>query len=89
MTEQHQITFHPEKPKFGQPCNGCGFCCKNEVCKLGKDFYESDVVPCQGLRSDGKRYWCAVVEYAESIDMPLIGLALGIGVGCDSDGPNG
>lgn len=28
------------KPKKGSPCNGCGWCCHEEICAIGKIFLE-------------------------------------------------
>lgn len=45
-----------EKPKFGAPCNGCGFCCRNEVCGLGKAVLGDDTpAPCPLMRFDGAK----------------------------------
>ena len=76
-----------DKPKFGSPCNGCGLCCKTEVCGIGKEFYGSQQqAPCPSLMFENGRYWCGFV-LAEDLtrSASLIGNALGIGKGCDSD----
>ena len=79
----------PEKPAFGLPCNGCGFCCAREVCKLGEDVFGDDVqAPCPGLRFDGAKFRCNVVEVSDRIGgegASLLRSVLGIGVGCDAE----
>lgn len=74
------------KPKYGSPCNGCGMCCKIEVCKIGTSVFGDDVkAPCPALVDDGKRYFCAVVlaeEHSEMRHTPHIYNELGIGKGC-------
>ena len=88
MTDQRKDEM-PVKPKFGSPCNGCGFCCKVEVCKIGvQAFGEDQQAPCPALVDDGKRYFCAFVlaeEKSELRHTPHIANALGIGKGCCAD----
>lgn len=36
-----------DKPAFGNPCNGCGTCCIEEVCSLGREL--GDDVNCKAL----------------------------------------
>jgi hypothetical protein len=51
-----------EKPKIGEPCNGCGICCMNQVCmngsyvlKLVRNLGEYAPGPCPAIvrRHDG------------------------------------
>jgi hypothetical protein len=78
-----------EKPAYGSPCNGCGLCCRLEVCYIGKQaFGEEQAAPCPALMSDGKRYYCGFVIAEETSELratPIIANALGIGKGCDAD----
>lgn len=32
----------PEKPKYGDACNGCGACCAAEVCWIGKAVLQNE-----------------------------------------------
>ena len=75
-----------DKPAFGSPCNGCGLCCKMEVCGIGQSVFPGATAPCPGLRFNGTAYRCAVVEAEAASGLPtLIADALGIGKGCCSD----
>lgn len=78
----------PAKPAYDSPCNGCGLCCRMEVCDIGLQILPEAAAPCPMLRFDGARYRCRVVEMeAASNAPPLIAQALGIGLGCDSYSP--
>lgn len=80
-----------EKPSYGLPCNGCGWCCKTEVCAIGKEaFGHKQSAPCPALINDGKRYYCGFVIAEETSPLrttPIIATALGIGKGCCADDP--
>lgn len=66
-----EIKQRLEKPKIGQPCNGCGLCCMIQVCRNGalvqgliKHPHDDPVEgPCPALvtNSDGS-YSCGVVK---------------------------
>lgn len=75
------------KPTEGAPCNGCGKCCQNEICGIGKEIYgEKVAAPCPALTLESGRYWCMFVLAEDMTGSPaLIGNALGIGKGCCSD----
>lgn len=76
------------KPRFGQPCNGCGVCCAVEVCAIGAMAFPGAEAPCPALKMapDGKRTVCALVALEEAIGMPpVLREALAIGMGCDSE----
>ena len=78
----------PSKPKYGSPCNGCGMCCANEICGIGKIAYPDAVAPCPALvySADRTHSICAIVDTERRSGMePLIARALGVGKGCDSD----
>lgn len=43
------------KPKFGQVCNGCGYCCTTEPCMLANEYLGCNSGPCVALEfADGK-----------------------------------
>lgn len=74
-------------PAFGSPCNGCGLCCKLEVCRIGKMvFGEAQAAPCPALEKEDGRYWCGIVRAEEKAGLPKMAAdALGVGKGCDSE----
>lgn len=50
------------KPKFGESCNGCGYCCTMEPCKLAQEYLHCTTGPCVALElRDGKRT-CGLVR---------------------------
>jgi hypothetical protein len=74
------------KPPFGAPCNGCGLCCRMQVCGIGQVAFPDAVAPCPALRFDGRRYRCSLVEMETDQGVPpVLANALGIGRGCCSD----
>jgi hypothetical protein len=74
-----------KKPEFMEPCNGCGFCCKNEVCKLGKKYENNNTAPCKLLLFNGEKYRCKLILIEQENNLkPLLARALGIGKGCCS-----
>ncbi len=78
----------PEKPAFGARCNGCGYCCASEVCKLGEMVFETSVAPCPGLTWKDGRAWCGPMLASAVIGGEMherLLLAMGAGLGCDSD----
>ena len=54
----------PSKPKFKEPCNGCGLCCAMEVCHAGKLIFGDIEGPCPALAMsrDRTRVVCSFVE---------------------------
>jgi hypothetical protein len=81
------IATGPEKPRWGEPCNGCGFCCAAEVCAIGLAIFGKQQ-PAPALEFDGGRFWCGAVRMAERDGCgPLYRMVLGIGMGCDSKDP--
>jgi hypothetical protein len=86
------------KPKFGSPCNGCGYCCQQQACKLSRDFLKSDVAPCIALELEDGRYYCGLVRHpGKHLGLPHdwadaeLGVSfahvLRLGAGCDADDP--
>jgi hypothetical protein len=87
------------RPGFGEPCNGCGDCCKEEACDLSIDYLKSKVAPCVALEHQDGRYWCGLVrnpakylglqEWAKDFAViefsPKFAYMLRIGAGCDAD----
>lgn len=83
----------PQKPKFGEPCNNCGYCCANKICGIGKALLiRKAKPPCPFLyqltnKKDGSiKFLChlVVIELNSNIKNKIITDALGIGKGCCS-----
>lgn len=51
-----------EKPKFGEPCNGCGLCCLSIPCPIARDLIGAFEAPCPALEIDEGRYWCGIIR---------------------------
>lgn len=90
----------PEKPRFGEPCNGCGYCCAIQPCAIAQDHLEAgDVGPCPALLFDHQddRFRCGMVvsptRFMGLPPDPFTDLALGglfaaqlaVGWGCDAE----
>lgn len=76
----------PEKPRFGSPCNGCGYCCISETCKIGIAAF-GNVSPCPAITFDEGKFRCGLVMAEQSAGMSIISEMLGIGKGCCADDP--
>ena len=50
------------KPKFGEPCNGCGYCCTEEPCGLAKEFLLCTKGPCVALEYENGQARCGMVR---------------------------
>jgi hypothetical protein len=88
-----------DRPGFGQPCNGCGHCCREEACDLSVQYLKSTVAPCIALEFDDGRYWCGLIrhpakylglkewanEFALAELSPKFAYMLRLGAGCDAD----
>lgn len=76
-----------DKPRKGDACNGCGLCCRMQVCLVGQMRHGPDTpAPCPSLVESHGRTWCGVVIMEPAIgEGRTIASALGIGRGCDSD----
>lgn len=89
MTEGPLEAIIPQmqKPRLGDPCNGCGQCCQMSLCPAGvMAFGEAAQLPCPALRHARGRFWCNLVVIEKAHDMePLISNALGIGLGCSCE----
>ena len=81
MTPQQEHTVYvafKNKPKMGEPCNNCGWCCLTEVCPIGAWVTRSTVAPCTLLDTKGDKHYCTL-----AID-PDIANLMDIGGGCDA-----
>lgn len=50
------------KPKFGEACNGCGYCCNSEPCALAREFLHCTTGPCLALETVDGRFICGLVR---------------------------
>ena len=83
------ITVLP-MPAYGEPCNGCGYCCREELCELALKVFEKSKLkpvdpPCPFLIERDGRTWCGVIEEAAKENIAFgahLAWRLGIGAGC-------
>jgi hypothetical protein len=74
----------PIKPAFGQPCNGCGYCCAAEPCGIAREFIGADDQgPCPALECEGGRFSCGMIV------RPLAYLGRAAGLHGAADAPPG
>lgn len=87
-----------QKPKFREPCNRCGECCRQSACEASIQLLNSAQAPCMALEVDGDQFRCGLVhrphfyfglawsrEDCAKFDEymgPLVAKYLGIGQGC-------
>lgn len=53
------------KPKFGEPCNRCGECCRLSLCALGEMYFGEGPAPCPALELDGDIFACGLLRRAD------------------------
>lgn len=79
----------PPKPRFAEPCNHCGLCCKSQLCELAVMAFPRASAPCPGLDVRQSVALCSLVVIEAAAGMePMLANSLGIGSGCsmaDSD----
>ncbi|MEE7492218.1 hypothetical protein [Methylobacterium oryzae] len=90
------------KPREGQPCTGCGYCCAESACGLAREYVAGVGAkhdgPCPALEFEDGRFWCGLVRHAgRYMDFPedwadtmlggLFAQVLGAGQGCDASDP--
>jgi hypothetical protein len=89
--EQILTATAPRKPVFGAPCNGCGYCCQQEVCRVGSAAFGDVAAPCPTLLFVQGRYWCGLVlavyeaRRQDPSVLPVLEDTLAIGRGCDAE----
>jgi hypothetical protein len=75
----------PNKPRYGEACNGCGLCCAIQLCPVAEIMFEGASAPCPALKMapDGSRTYCQLVAIEKEFGLaPLVQKVLGIGNGC-------
>ncbi len=81
------------KPKFREPCNGCGQCCREELCDIAEQHFAGAQAPCPALEWEDGRAWCGLIRHPSrhltlkfNIDEYLSPMFLkvvpGVGQGC-------
>lgn len=87
----------PLKPAYGEPCNGCGFCCAAEPCGIAREFIPDhpEEGPCLAMEFDAGRFVCGMIrqpgrymglpDWGDAHMGALFAEALGAGKGCDAD----
>lgn len=71
------------KPKFGESCNSCGYCCLTEVCAVGKEMGGGEYAPCKNIvidENDSSKILCKLMIPENSPFREIIGS----GTGCDA-----
>ncbi len=75
------------KPKYGNPCNHCGLCCRLSLCKIGEMAFPDHVLgscPALVVAKDGQ--FCGLVAIErETKAEPMLQKILGIGCGCSME----
>ena len=66
------------KPKMGEPCNNCGWCCLTEVCVVGQEITGNSTAPCSLLIEEDGKHICKLAAAGMALD------DLAIGTGCDA-----
>jgi hypothetical protein len=49
------------KPPYGSPCNNCGICCREGICRTGSLVMGAVPAPCPALIEDGDDYLCGLM----------------------------
>lgn len=83
-----RLPLLPNKPRFKEPCNGCGQCCALQLCEAGRIVHGDIEGPCPSLAMsrDRTRTVCALVEMEIDAGMePILQQVLGIGLGCSME----
>lgn len=100
MKKTQTIALHqqaPEKPNYGDKCNGCGVCCAAEPCPVAHLLLWQFKGACKALQwqEAGQRYQCGMVvepktyiRFLPNRLTPLISLwcakRISLDTGCDS-----
>lgn len=75
------------KPRYSEPCNHCGLCCRLSLCHVGElAFPKHKSGPCPALMEAADGSLCGLVLMEkESGAEPMIRKQLGIGCGCSME----
>lgn len=73
------------KPKFGDACNHCGYCCLTEICSVGLEYTDKTIGPCPHLVGEDpeKKHYNQTKHYCNLIiKLPELKKVIGAGSGC-------
>ena len=56
---------HADKPKRGEACNNCGWCCLTEVCPVGVELTGNTKPPCTLIESKDGKHYCKLGQLDE------------------------
>lgn len=86
-----------DKPAYGDPCNGCGLCCRAELCPAGYAIFGGVLRrECPAIEMDGQRAVCGLVAHpmayrmAKTLQHGVAAMSsaalamIGSGTGCDA-----
>ncbi len=87
-----------EKPAYGEPCNGCGRCCEDELCRLAQKVFGPRPGPCPALAASDEGFGCGLILTPErfvpeaaalhgtTAMSEAAALLCAAGAGCDAQG---
>lgn len=101
QVSEQLITLHasaPAKPRWGEPCNGCGACCAAEPCPVGQLRFGRRHGTCPALEWEAATgcYRCALLTdprrlipglpvFLHRVTTALVRRQIAAGCGCDFD----
>lgn len=62
ITHRVVLSVRLAKPKMGEACNGCGYCCATEPCSLAAEYLHCSTGPCVALEVRDGRTVCGLVR---------------------------
>ena len=68
-----------------RPCQRCGQCCREEICRVGEAVFKTSKSPCPGLVKRNRNWACLLAEICPSEFKFFFSLVMGFGCGCDMD----
>lgn len=55
----------PSKPRKGDPCNGCGHCCQNELCDIAERVFHQGGIIGRRIGGMNRPGPCPALEYTD------------------------
>lgn len=83
----------PQKPRYGEPCNGCGMCCIAVQCPVSTALFGEQEL-CPALEQAGNALACGLMRntadyvpdmtaWGGKVLTEALALMIGAGIGCD------